>query len=118
MFRKKSLKQLREVLASSHVAAIAIAFLLFASLGSFFSAVAPLAWKGLVYAVTAIAILDIPYFSWTRWDQVDAITTSWYLFFSVMNFVNAWLLSHWSFGIGPLRCMRQYQERYFRSHNA
>ena len=54
---------LRKTLADSHVSAVAIAVLLFWSLDNIFWAVWPAPSRGVGFLFTAVAILDIPYFS-------------------------------------------------------
>jgi len=54
---------LRNILADSHVAAIAIAVLLLWALDDAFRALWPPFFQLVQYLLTAVAILDIPYFS-------------------------------------------------------
>jgi len=103
-------RSLRQVLADSHIAAVTIAVLLLWSIDGAFRAL----WGPVSHAVgflfTAVAILDIPYFSptLTLADRFMLITTSAYLYTAAVTFSAAWLLSRWVYGIGPVRTLTRY----------
>ena len=111
---------LRKILADSHVSAVAIAVLLFRSLDSAFWALwGPLS-RVVSFLFTAVAILDIPYFSYTL-DLKDRFTlffTFSYLFNSLVYLAAAGLLSRWVYGIGPLCSLSKYRTRLARRNNA
>jgi hypothetical protein len=110
----------RRVLADSHVAAVAIALLLLWSLDAVFSALWPPLFRALQFAFTAIAILDIPYFSRTftvaDWSMLTIGLA--YLYSSVVSLSVAWLLSKCIYGTGPLRALARYRSRLVGSKNA
>ena len=107
-FKGKFVKpSLREILADSYVSAVAIAVLLYWSLYWGFEALwGPLA-RAAGFLFTAVAILDIPYFSpgFTSADRFMATTTLTFLFNAFVCFALAWLLSRWVYGMGPLRSL-------------
>jgi len=100
-------RPLRQVLADSHVATVAIALLL---LGTLDGAVRGL-WDPVydvgVYLFTAVAIWDIPYFSPTPTavDRSMLIITSYFLYSAIASLSAAWLLSRWVYGTGPFRSL-------------
>jgi len=101
-------RSLREILAESHISAVAVAVLLLWSIASGFQAL----WGPLSHAAsfvfTAVAILDIPYISPTRTfaDRLELINSAQFLFDSLISFAAACLLSRWVYGVGPLRSLR------------
>jgi hypothetical protein len=105
---------LRQVLADSHVSAIAIAVLLLWSLDSAFRGLWEPFSRVLTFVVTAIAIRDIPYFSFTRLDRFLLLAASVYLAYSVITFAAAVFLSRWVYGIGPLRALSECRDRLLR----
>jgi hypothetical protein len=109
---------LRELLAESHIAAVAIAVLLLWSLDSGFRAL----WRPLSHVLgflfTAVAILDMPYFSFGLEERVILITTFFYLLAALISLAAAWLLSHSVYGRSPLRSLSTYRAKLTRSKNA
>ena len=108
---------LREVLADSHIAAVAIAVLLLWSLDDAFRALwipLPFAFS---YLATAVAILGIPYFSLgsLRSELILAFFT---LFGAIVSLSAAWLLSRWVFGEGPLRTLLNYRSKLRKGNHA
>lgn len=102
---------LREILADSHISLVAIAVLLFRSLDSAFWALwGPLS-RAVSFLFTAVAILDIPYFSHTLTltDRLTLFITFSYLFNSFVYLAAAGLLSRWVYGVGPLRSLSKYR---------
>jgi hypothetical protein len=109
----------REILADSHISAVAIAVLLLWSLESAVKALwGPLS-SAASFLFTAVAILDIPYFSprLTRADRLMWITTGFYLFNALMSFAAAWLLSRWVHGVGPLHSLSKYRANLARRNH-
>ena len=102
---------LRETLVDSHISAVAIAALLIWSLHWGFLAL----WEPLSriasFLFTGVAILGIPYFSFTFniENRMLVSTTLMYLFNSLATLAAAWLLSRWAYGVGPLRSLRTYR---------
>ncbi|HVP52405.1 MAG TPA: hypothetical protein VMT05_09865 [Terriglobales bacterium] len=111
---------LRQVLADSHVAAVAIALFLLWSLDAAFSAVWPPISHVLEYAFTAIAILDIPYFShsFTVADRSMLILSLVYLYSCLVSFAAAWVLSRWIYGMGPLAALISLRRKLIRGEHA
>jgi hypothetical protein len=110
-------RPVREILADSHVAAVAIAVLLLWSLDGAFNAVWPFISDALYFAFTAVAILGIPYFyfpTMTVVNRVMLITTFLQLYAAVMSFFAAWLLSRWVYGVGPLRSLAEQGSKLTR----
>jgi len=111
---------LRQVLADSHVAAIAIALFLLWSLDAAFSALWPPVSHALQYVFTAIAILDIPYFShtFTVADRSMLILSLVYVYSCIVSLSAAWLLSKWIYGAGPFRALMSFCSKLIRSDHA
>lgn len=99
-------QSLREILAESHIAAIAIAALLFWSVVLVCQAIWEPLSKLLPLLFTAIAIFDIPYFSFVgaEWYLV-LIITSYDLIGAFTMFATAWYLSRVVYGIGPFQSL-------------
>ena len=107
---------LREILADSHVAAVAVAVLLLFSMDSGFRALwGPLFRVG-SFVFTAVAILGIPYFDrgLSIVDRFMMLTTFSYLFGSASSLGAALFLSRWVYGVGPLDCLRAYRTKLAR----
>ena len=111
---------LRQVLADSHVAAVAIAVFLLWSLDAAFSALWPPLSHALQFVFTAIAILDIPYFSRTLTvaDRSMLTISLAYFYSSVVSLFAAWLLSKCIYGTGPLQALGRYRSRLIGSKDA
>lgn len=107
----------RQALAESYVAAIAIAALLLSSIDEGFRALWPIISRAARYVFTAVAIFDVPYLSPTLnvMDRLTLIETSTYLYGSVVSLFAAWLLSRWVSGVGPfcylIECKNRFTER-------
>lgn len=111
---------LRKVLIESHVAAIAVAVLIFFSVAQIINAV----WMPALYAVyfllTAIAIRIIPYLP----NSPDVITRQTWLnsfinlFSALASLAAAWALSRQVYGTGPLRMLGSYREKLSRKTDA
>lgn len=111
---------LRKVLADSHVAAVTIAVFLFWSVDSAFWALRSPLSRVFNFIVTALAILGVPYSTWTS-TTADRLTTYIPLVFlldSLAYFAAAALLSRWVYGVGPFRSLREYRARLARRINA
>jgi hypothetical protein len=98
---------LREVLADSQVAAVAIAvFLLSGFDAAFRSLWEPFYRLGFIL-FTAVGIWDIPsHFSkLTSSDHLNLIATLYLLYSAIVCFAAAWGLSRWIYGEGPFRSL-------------
>lgn len=109
---------LRETLADSHVAAVAIAVLLVWSLDSGFRALWDPFYRLADFLFTAFAIFGIPYFSFSYSDLLSFVTTFSYLFFSLVSLAAAYLVSRWVYGVGPLRILSSYRNKLRGGDNA
>ncbi len=109
---------LRERLADSHVAAIAVAALLVWSLDAGFRAVWVPLGRVVDYLASAIAIVDIPYSSFTYESYFILFNTLSYLVPALCNFAAAWGISHWVYGTGPLNTLSLYRARLARRNVA
>ena len=116
--REYALNEIRDVLARTHVAAVTVAVLLLWSIDASFRAFWPLLSGVLEYVFTAVAILDIPYFSWTANRRFEVAWTCIYTLSAVMEFCAAWLIARWVFGVGPLSCLGKYRVRLYGRKNA
>jgi hypothetical protein len=95
-------RSLRKVLADSHVAAVAIALLLLWTFDSAFRGLWDPVYRAVVFVFTAIAIWDIPYFSFTTVDRLMLIRTCYFLYSAIATLAAASLLSRWVYGRGPV----------------
>jgi hypothetical protein len=104
-------RSLRQILADSHVAAATIAVLLLWSLDAAFLALWEPVSRVLGFLFTAVAILDVPYYSpsVTTLDRLMLITMSAYSYSAAASFLAAWLLSRWVYGVDPLRIVPRYR---------
>lgn len=111
-------RSLREILADSHIAAVATAVLLLWSLYSGFHALWSPLWRAATFLFTAVAILGIPYRGpATIEDRLMLTTTSVFLFSALISFAAAWLLSRWVYGVGPLRSLSKHRTRLARRNH-
>ena len=114
---------LHKSLMDSHVAAAAIAILLFCSFCSASEALLDTLYpavKAIFFLITAVAIRDIPYMSHSL-DPVTRMKLLTVLFETLTALVDmaaAWLLARWIYGIGPLRILGNYREKIMRKANA
>ena len=112
-------RSLRQTLADSHVAAVAILLLLFWSFQWTIEALWEPVSRLAKFLFTAVAILDIPYISPTfdAPDRFMLIDTCLFLFFALSSITAAWLLSQCTYGEGPFRSLGRYR-RFARKSNA
>ena len=110
----------RQVLADSHIAAVAIVVLLLWSLDWAFRALWTPVSRAVGFVLTAVAIFDIPYFSPTLTivDRLMLIGTLAYLYGSIVSLSAAWLLSRWVYGMGPLRVLMGYRSKLIWTRHA
>lgn len=69
--------------------------------------------RGLDFLFTAIAILDIPFFSpvFTVLNRMMLIIMFAYLYGAAVSLAAAWLLSRWVYRMGPLSSLAAYRSR-------
>jgi len=110
---------LREILAGSHVAAVAVAVLFLFSMDAGFRALWDPLFRLASFLFTAVAILCIPYFDhkFTIVDRLTLLATFSYLFSSASSLGAAWLLSRWVYGVGPLDCLSAYRTKLARRND-
>ena len=111
---------LRQLLADSHVAAIAIAVLLVASASWAF----PILWNpaskgiGEWYEYARADYTDAAFFFRyigfrTLWQSI-----SFFLSGAIAHFAAAWILSHLVFGVGPFRALIAHRKKLMRNRDA
>ena len=103
---------LREILAKSHIAAIAIAVLLLWSLGSAFRGLSEPFLRVAEYLFTAAAIRSIPFEN--PFSFLDRVMLFEYLFNALAEFTAAWFVARWVYGQGPLRGLGRYRTKISR----
>jgi hypothetical protein len=108
--------RLRQVLADSHVAAIAVAVLLFAALNGICRGLWDPLYRFGGFVVTGIAIWDIPYIPSipTAADRLMLLTVAHYLYSAFACILGALLLSRWVYGMGPLRSLNACRNELIR----
>jgi hypothetical protein len=100
---------IREILAKSHVAAIAIALLLVWSVESLLWSLWRPLYRVCIFLITAVSILGVPSDSLTEVDRLMVVTSLAYLFSALCCVAAAWLLSRWVYGAEPLRSLMRYR---------
>ena len=110
---------LRKVLIDSHVAAITIAILLALSLSTAFVAL----WgfvDGVLYILAveaySFAHLNLAYAThFMLYEELNNLPVTLAILFSALVcMLTAWLLSRWTFGVGPLRTLGSYRDKLSR----
>ena len=111
---------LRQILADYHVSAVAIAVLLYWSLYWGFSALWSLLAPAANFLVTAVAIVGIPYgsFTFTGADRLVLTLTLIFLSNALVCLAAAWVLSRWVYRTGPLRSLSEYRTKLTRRNHA
>jgi hypothetical protein len=112
---------LRRALIDSHVAAIAIATLLAASVGEAVILIAFPAARILSFLIVAIATNNIPYVPNTMDFAAHQLSLQNILVSLLIVFTNlaaAWLLCRWVYGAGLLCTMASYRGRISRKTHA
>jgi hypothetical protein len=99
---------LQEILIDSNVAATTIAVLLLWFMDSVFRGLWPLLGPAVEWLFTAVAIFDIPYFSFTVVERSMLLISAFYFYAAIVSFAAAWILSRWVYGVGPLRSLIAY----------
>jgi hypothetical protein len=109
-------KSLRIALAESHIAAIAIAILLF----FFFDFLVRALWEPLpaaiMFLLTAIAVRGMPYVPkrLNLYQEFQLMEPLYFLFEAAVSFFAAWLLSRWIHGVGPFASLKRYRPELTR----
>jgi hypothetical protein len=109
----------RQILADSHVSAVAIVVLLLWSLDYLLDAVWDPTLQAVSYLATAAAILGLPtppLFTFAR--RTILITSIAYVIYALISFAAAWFLARWVYGAGPLSSLKSYRERLARRSHA
>src|ERR1700726_117456 len=109
-----SSKSFAQILAESHISAVAIAVLLVWSFDWGFRALWSLFVPAADFLVTAVEIRGIPYVSSTSIGRITWTLTLLYFVNTSMSLLAAWFLSCWVYGVGPLRCLSKYRPRRAR----
>ena len=102
---------LRRALIDSHVAAITVALLMLMSGADFVLALREPASSIGAFLGTAALTLDIPYIPRTLdpFTRVKVIASALELAEALLVFGAAWILSQWTYSVGPIRCLRSYR---------
>lgn len=101
---------LRQVVADSHIAAVAVALLLLWSVMDACLALQDPVARAFHFLATAVAILGIPYFS-PGFSTADLVFSGSYLYLSVVCLAAAWLVSRWAYGMGPVRALGEARRK-------
>ena len=107
---------LRQLLVEKHVGIVTIAVLSASSLYLGIQAVWEPLFCTLHYLFEAVAILDLPYLSFTMKDRALLVTSFSNLLFALLYAVATWLLSKWMYGTPPLEALRIYRARLTDKH--
>ena len=110
-------RPLREILADSHVCAVAAAVLVFFSLDYAFWALSWPLIQAADFLVSAIAIHGVPSGSFPINNPFTVFATVLYLVYSLVCLATAEFLSRWVYGLGPLNCFRKYAAELSRGNN-
>jgi hypothetical protein len=117
---------LREALIDSHVAAIAIAVLLFSSVSAAFMAL----WGPADFALSilaseaaikpSLADMNLEYVASRIVSEAPYNLPVWLslLASALACLFAAWLLSRWTYGVGPLRALGSYRDKLSRKTHA
>jgi hypothetical protein len=110
----------RQVLADTHIAAIAIAILLLSTIKPVFRALELPLERLTDFVATAIAIRGAPsnFLLSTSSDRIVFGSTAIVIVAAGAEVVIAWFLSRWVYGEGPLRSLRKYRGRLPWRRNA
>lgn len=103
----------KKAIGDSYIAAVAIAILLVKFMDSSVRALWPFATRAFEYLLTAVLILDIPYFSGALW-YVDFGTLLYSVVTAGSSLGAAWLIAKWAYGFGPLQSLKHCRQRLLR----
>ena len=108
---------LRHLLRDTHVGIVTIAVLLASSLYLGIQAVWDPLFRTLYYLFETVAILDLPYLSFTLEDRSLLVTSFSNFLFALLYAVAAWLLSKRMYGRQPLETLRIHRARLMDTHH-
>jgi len=108
---------LRTMLAESHVSDVAIAALLVRSFVTGTKVLGPPLTHAFVFVFTAIAIRDVPYYSFAldAKDRLELVPLLGNLISCLIAAASAWTLSRWMYNVGPVRSLSQCVKTLRRS---
>jgi len=113
------LASLRKTLVDSHVAAVTVAALLFASIGAFYGAADRLVYHAVLFIRLianhrlSFALRDLE----LRDSGMLAVTLSCFCAGAALVLA-AWIVSRWVYGVGPLRSLSRYRNKLSRKSHA
>jgi hypothetical protein len=110
---------LRKTLVESHVAAVTVAVLLFASLEGIYIAAGHLLSFLLLFIqiYQSHQVFDVFGVTEDRDPMMLSVTLS-CLIGAAAALLCAWLVSRWTYGVGPLRCLGSYRDKITRKFHA
>jgi hypothetical protein len=113
-------RSFRDVLADSHVAAVAIGVLLLWSLKSGVQAFERPLFHFVYFLVNVVAIRGIPYGSgsFTSGEWLEWLHTFTDFLSAVTCFAVCWFVSRWVYGVGPFRSLSTLRMRLARRNDA
>jgi hypothetical protein len=117
----KPTRNLRQVLADSHVATVSIFVLLLWSIDGAFHALWAPSVRAVAFLYHAIAVLGWPAGgSKANLLERDSmyIFVVFYSYAAVASFTGAWTLSRWVYGIGPFQALNECCRRFMKRQNA
>ena len=109
---------LREILARTHVAAVAIVVLVLSSLHSMVWAILKPLPEVADYVATAVAISGVPAGEFTVADKLILMTSAGYLVAGCVALAAAWLMSRWVYGASPFRSWSMNRAKITRNNHA
>jgi len=68
--------------------------------------------RAIGFLITAIAVLGIPESSliFATADRLNWILTGTFFYWAILHYLAAWMLSHWVYGLPPLRALSHYRK--------
>ncbi len=77
-------------------------------------------FRTLYFFFEAVAILDIPYFSWqmTILNRIMLVETFSYICAAAFALLSASFLSRWVYGLGPFQALKSEAAKFRGDHNA
>ncbi len=101
---------LRDVLAESNIAVVAVAVLLLGALESALHGLWSVLARAIDFVVYIVITLNISYLSnaMSYSGRVYLTLKVFYFFYALMGFFAASILSRWVYGVGPIRSLAQH----------
>jgi hypothetical protein len=105
------------MLVESHVCDVAIAALLLRSFSTGIKVVGPPLKHAFVFAFTAIAIRDVPYYTLALSvrDRLELVPLLENLTVCITAAGSAWTLSRWAYNVGPIHSLNRWVSTLRRS---